>query len=282
MSERGRGSGPDERAAEGDDAEREHASEEYLPPPATARPIAPYDPYRPRTGDEARLPSPNVAADPFQPPRRSVSRGSRNDAFLPDDDPLSAEAWQLEMDDAILPGESDQTLPGVERSAPPAPRRTRRQSPSTRGREPAAGAGRSARRGRAAAAGTRPRVPRPAVTIGVPQAVSGSSLVADQTAMALLGLNLASFLVMALLLGVRMGGIPSPTVLHLDAAGNPDRWGTPSILWRLPLTAFFLTLMFLIVAWFLHPMDRFAARFALGAAVVAQVIAWVAVIQYLA
>ena len=32
----------------------------------------------------------------------------------------------------------------------------------------------------------------------------------------------------------------------------------------------FITIMFLIVAWFLHPIDRFAARFALGAAIVAQ------------
>jgi hypothetical protein len=43
-----------------------------------------------------------------------------------------------------------------------------------------------------------------------------------------------------------------------------------------------ITIMFLAVAWFLHPLDRFAARFALGAAVIAQVIAWVAVIQHLA
>jgi hypothetical protein len=40
--------------------------------------------------------------------------------------------------------------------------------------------------------------------------------------------------------------------------------------------------MALVIAWFLHPIDRFAARFALGAAVVAQLIAWVAVIQHVA
>jgi hypothetical protein len=45
--------------------------------------------------------------------------------------------------------------------------------------------------------------------------------------------------------------------------------------------SFFITLMFLGVAWFAHPIDRFAARFALGAALVAQLIAWVAVIQHL-
>jgi hypothetical protein len=116
----------------------------------------------------------------------------------------------------------------------------------------------------------------------MPQVVTGSSLVADQRALALIGINAASVLVMALLLAVRMGGIPAPTVIRLDAAGNPDLWGLPSVLWRLPAMSLFITVMFLVVAWFLHPIDRFAARFALGAAIVAQLVAWIAVIQHLA
>jgi hypothetical protein len=121
----------------------------------------------------------------------------------------------------------------------------------------------------------------PSVSIGVPQAFASSSLAADPTALLLLGINLVSLLIMALLLGVRLGGVPSPAVLHLDAAGNPDRWGPPGVLWRLPLMAFFISLMFGVVSWFLHPIDRFAARFALGAAIVAQLVTWVAVIQHL-
>jgi hypothetical protein len=105
-------------------------------------------------------------------------------------------------------------------------------------------------------------------------------LVADSTALALLGVNLVSVVLMSLLVGLRLGGLPSPTIFGLDAAGNPDRWGPPSLLWRLPLMSFFITLLFLAVAWFTHPIDRFAARFALGAALVAQLIAWVAVIQH--
>jgi hypothetical protein len=116
----------------------------------------------------------------------------------------------------------------------------------------------------------------------MPQVVSGSSLVADQTALALIGIGVASVVAMALLLAVRMGGIPSPVVIRLDAAGNPDLWGLPSVLWRLPIMSLFITIMFLIIAWFLHPIDRFAARFALGAAIVAQLVAWAAVIQHLA
>ncbi|MDF2761223.1 MAG: hypothetical protein K0S99_3858 [Thermomicrobiales bacterium] len=105
---------------------------------------------------------------------------------------------------------------------------------------------------------------------------------ADQKALALIGINAASVLAMALLLATRMGGIPFPTVIRLDAAGNPDLWGPPSVLWRLPAMSLFIAIMFLVVAWFVHPIDRFAARFALGAAIVAQLVAWAAVIQHVA
>ena len=216
------------------------------------------------------LPTRNVAADPFEPPVRP-SRAADDDPFLPADDPLSAEAWQLELDEAPL-GETTRrrcpssTLGRLRRRAARAANRPRREAaasphPGPGERHDAAG---PAPRARAAGA----LVPR--VTIAVPRVVTGSSLVADQTALALIGVNAASVLVMALLLAVRMGGIPSPVVIRLDAAGNPDLWGPPSVLWRLPVMSLFITIMFLVVAWFLHPIDRFAARFALGAAIVAQ------------
>jgi hypothetical protein len=233
------------------------------------------------TGDRPRVPTRNVAAEPFEPSFRT-SRAGDDDPFLPADDPLNAESWQLELDEAPLGEGAEATLSefGVDPSSPP--RRARRQPPSTRsGREPAPGGRRAARRSRSSAASARSRGARPAVTIAVPQVVAGSSLVTDQPALALTGINAASVLVMALLLAVRMGSIPSPAVIRLDAAGNPDLWGPPSVLWRLPAMSLFITIMFLVVAWFLHPIDRFAARFALGAAFVAQLVAWAAVIQYL-
>lgn len=115
----------------------------------------------------------------------------------------------------------------------------------------------------------------------MPQAVTGASLVADPTALLLIALNVVSIVLMALILGIRLGAMPNPMVLRLDAAGNPNRWGAPSTLWRLPLMSVFLTIMFLVVAWFLHPLDRFASRFALGAVLVAQLIAWGAILQHL-
>jgi hypothetical protein len=281
MSERGRG--PDERVRDGDDAVGEHDAEDFVPPPQPARRIAPYDPYQSRTGDVPPSSTRNVAAEPFQPPTRSRTRGRVNDPFLPDDDPLNAEAWQLDLDEAVIPDEGDEAIPSAhDLAAPVPPRRARRPPASTRDHATAATSERRTRRARAAASKASVSAPRPAITIGMPRAVSGSSLVADQLALALLGINVASVVVMALILGMRVGGIPSPTVLQLDAAGNPNLWGPPSVLWRLPLMAFFLTVMFLVVAWFLHPPDRFAARFALGAAAVAQAITWVAVIQHLA
>jgi hypothetical protein len=280
MSQHGRGSGPRDDDPDGEDTEQERVSGSFPLPPA-ARPIAPYDPYRPVTADRPRLPTRNVAADSMEPPVRP-SRVRDDDPFLPEDDPLSAEAWQLELDDAS-PGDDQTTLPEFDTGAAPPPRRARRQPPAVRsGREPAAGTRRTARRGRSSAASERGRGARPGVTIAVPRVVSGSSLVADQTALVLIGINAASVLAMALLLAVRMGGIPSPVVIRLDAAGNPDLWGLPSVLWRLPVMSLFITIMFLVIAWFLHPIDRFAARFALGAAIVAQLVAWAAVIQHLA
>jgi hypothetical protein len=228
------------------------------------------------------MPTRNVAADPFEPSLRS-SRAGDDDPFLPADDPLNADAWQLELDEGPLGDVDEAPLSEFDVDPSVPPRRARRQPPSMRsGREPAPGSRRPARRGRSSTASTRGRGARPAVTIAVPRVVAGSSLVTDQPALALIGINAASVLVMALLLAVRMGSIPSPVVTRLDAAGNPDLWGAPNVLWRLPAMSLFITIMFLVVAWFLHPIDRFAARFALGAAFVAQLVAWAALIQYLA
>ncbi len=282
MTERGRGSG-----LSGDDPDDEDAAEStadrYPVPPTASRPIAPYDPYRPPPGDAPRLSRRNVAAEDLEPTPRPSARITNSDPFLPDDDPLNADAWQLELDEIASSGDDPaETLPEFDLAAPP-PRRARRQPSSKRtGRESRAVPGSAPRRSRTPAAGARGRATRPAVSLGMPRVVAGSSLVTDQTVLALLGINAASILIMALLLGVRLGGLTSPLVLQLDAAGNPNLWGPPGILWRLPVMAFFITVMFLAVAWFLHPIDRFAARFALAAALVAQLVAWVAVIQHLA
>src|SRR5215216_2404067 len=108
MSQHGRGSGPRDDDPDGEDTEQERASVGSSLPPV-ARPIAPYDPYQPITGDRPRLPTRNIAAESFEPSVRR-SRATDDDPFLPADDPLSAEAWQLELDDAPLSGDDEATL----------------------------------------------------------------------------------------------------------------------------------------------------------------------------
>ena len=229
MSQHGRGSGPVTTIRRG--GNRKGAAAGRRPSAAPAPPIAPHNPYRPVTGDRPRPPMRNIAADPFKPSLRPP-HAADDDPFLPADDPLSAEAWQLELDEAP-PGEM-----------------TRRPCPSSTSRRLSRRACIAAIRCRREAAanphpgsGERPHVAVPVrqaarprrsscVTIAVPRVVAGSSPATDQTALALIGINAASVLVMALLLAMQMGGIPSPAVIRLDAAGNPALWGHPSALWR--------------------------------------------------
>jgi hypothetical protein len=254
MSQGDRDSGPREDDPDGQGTGREDSSASRTAPLTGARPIEPYDPYR----------------------RRSAS------PFLPDDDPLSSEAWQLEIDEiAAVPDDDTAPAPEVVPDTPAPARRPRRQPSPPRGTRDASPPAARGRRDRSSAAPARTRVSRPTVTVALPRVVAGASLVADQRALLLLGINAVSILLMALILGVRIGGVPSPAVLQLDAAGGPALWGPPSVLWRLPVMAFFITLMFLAVAWFLHPIDRIAARFALGSTILMQLVAWVAVIQHL-
>jgi hypothetical protein len=278
MSERGRGSGPHQDDPDGEDAAAERTRRDTPRPPTSARPILPYDPYRPMTGETSR----GVRRDADLASTGRSSRVGSSDPFLPDDDPLNAEAWQAEFDETVFVEDIDAPVSGVERAAPP--RRGRRRPPSSRGeREPTStsSARRPPRRARAGDSGERARSMPSIGTLAMPRVVTGSPLMADQAALLLIAVNGIGVVAMVLLLAVRMGGLPSPIVLRLDAAGNPALWGPPSVLWRLPLMAFFLTAMALVVAWFLHPIDRFAARFALGAAIAAQIIAWAAVFQHL-
>lgn len=273
MSQRGRGPGPEDDPG----TEEQDRPGDY----SFARPIQPYDPYR--KSEEPRRPSRNVAAD--SDALRGSSR-TRKSPFLDDDDPLNSAAWDLDEDVEVDVLEATFDEPydvdfAEPRPAPP-PRPRRRQ---VAGAGAAAGTGRrrsTRQRAGEPAVARSPRLPNMQVSIGAPRVVTDASLVADPAALLLLGVNLLSVLLMALLLGIRLGSLPPEVLLRLDAAGNPSLWGPPSVLWRLPLMSFFLTIMFLAVSWFLHPIDRFAARFALGAAIAAQLVAWVAVIQHLA
>ena len=174
-------------------------------------------------------------------------------------DPLDPDAWADDLGDLAPPGttaadwdEPDQVGPG------PAPHPRRRSV---------------ARRDRSAF----PALPN----LRLPAAFVGGDVAADRIALGLLAANLVGALLMALVLATASGRLPAVFVQHLDAAGIADQWGPPRILWRIPLIAFAVTAMNAALAWFLAPIDRFAGRFALAAALVVQLLAWIALFDYL-
>jgi hypothetical protein len=108
-----------------------------------------------------------------------------------------------------------------------------------------------------------------------------AELVNDPIALGLLAVSAFGLAVMAATMGSRLGSVPDTVVVHIDAAGTPDRWGPNTTLWRLPLMAAMVTLMNLVGAWFLARRDAFAGRFLVATALGVQIIAWVAVSRYL-
>ncbi len=179
------------------------------------------------------------------------------------DDPTDPAAW-AEATDAWA-AESNQgweeVAPTEALPAPPTQRRTRAPARPRRAARPT------------------PSVSLP--TVRLPAFVARSDLLADRTALGLLGAGLFSAAVMAALLNARLGGLPDSLVIHLDAAGQPDRWGEPRVLWRLPLLAVMTTLINLVVAWLVSPIDQFAGRFLLAATLVVHLIAWVGLFDFL-
>ena len=227
-----------------------------LPPAAASAPSGRVPPRRDPNADRSRLDEP---FDDLPPASATFGRRASRSAEPPTDldDPLSASAWDLTDDDW------DANPIEVEPEDEPVQPRPARRTRTTRTARPA----------RARSAPTLP-------SFQVPAFLSQAELTGDRISLGLLGLNILSVLLMALILASRLGGLPPTIVLHLDAAGLPDRWGPPRVLWRIPLLAAMTTLINLVLAWFLAPLDRFASRFLLAAAFVVQLLAWVAVFQF--
>jgi hypothetical protein len=122
----------------------------------------------------------------------------------------------------------------------------------------------------------RPRpAPRPP-SMTVPPAIGAAIAAQDRSVLGLLGVATGGILLMTLVLASRLGNLPDVLPIHLDASGTPDLWGTKTTLWRIPLAATMITLINTVTAWYLTPRDPFAARFLVGSALLAQVIAWIA------
>jgi hypothetical protein len=213
------------------------------------------DPFAEPAGEPRRTSNP--AAGPVatrgRPARESTARS------VPDD-PNDPAAWSAVTEEWAEPSGGEwEELPAAEPRRPAPSRRRARDTSRPRAR------------------------PRPAIALSaarLPSFAGRADLLGDQVSGILIGANLLSLLVMVIRLATQLSQLPASFVVHLDAAGFPDAWGTPDVLWRLPLIAGMSLLMNLVVAWFVAPIDRFAARFVLAAALGVQLIVWIAVLDF--
>ena len=124
---------------------------------------------------------------------------------------------------------------------------------------------------------TRPNLPN----ISLPPAVTQAPLANDTTSLALIGISLLSLALMAFALSSRLDAVSELVATHISASGVPEDVRSRDALWRIPLMATMLMLMNIVAAWSFSTIDRFAARFMLGAGLLVQFVAWVALVSHL-
>ena len=124
---------------------------------------------------------------------------------------------------------------------------------------------------------TMPNLSRPSL----PPAIARADLVNDAPALAIIGASLASLAAMAIVVANQAESLAPAFATHVSASGILENFKDDSALWNVPLMAAMFTLMNIVMAWFISPLDRFASRFVLVGALVAQLMAWVAIIRIL-
>jgi len=135
---------------------------------------------------------------------------------------------------------------------------------------------------RRTAQSARPGMPRPNIQRpALPAAITRADLANDATALAFIGLSCLSLLLMTIVVANRIGALNPVISTHISASGIPGGFASRTTIWHLPLLAAMLTLMNLVAAWFISPLDRFASRFLLAASVVVQFVVWVALLRIL-
>lgn len=138
------------------------------------------------------------------------------------------------------------------------------------------------RRRPAARSRPRPRPTLPAMPkISVPKAITDAELVNDIISLVLVAIAVLSAALMAIVVSNRLGHLPPVIPTHVSASGAGEALRGRNALWSVPLLAGALSLMNLAAAWFLARIDLFAARFLLGASLLVQFVAWIAILKYL-
>lgn len=124
---------------------------------------------------------------------------------------------------------------------------------------------------------TTPNLRKPSM----PQSVTGAALLNDIPSLAMIGAGILGAAIMAIVVSNRLDLLPLTIPTHVSASGVPENIEGRGALWSVPLLTAALSLMNIVTAWFLAKADMFAARFMLGAALLVQFVAWIAVIRYL-
>lgn len=105
--------------------------------------------------------------------------------------------------------------------------------------------------------------------------------ISDRPLTLLVGAALIGLLAMIATVWWGVGGLASPIPWHVNPSGNVDVWASNTALWRIPFGVFMSLVIGLAVGVFLWKRDRFAARFVIASLCLAQIIAWVAVVDQL-
>lgn len=122
---------------------------------------------------------------------------------------------------------------------------------------------------------------QPITRPSLPPAITQADLVNDAAALSIIGIGILSLAAMAIVVANNADSLAPAFATHVSASGVLEHFSPTNGLWRLPLLSTMLTLMNIAAAWFVSPLDRFASRFLLAAALVVQIVAWVALIRIL-
>lgn len=226
--------------------------------------VDPYDPYQPPPARQTQQPRERRGSDP--------SRGQYPDQRPPSSQPYRAPA-SSSRGTPPAPSDYDEfAMQPTRQSAASAPSTRQRYPPAPADFEPEGYAAPPARRRRTRsqdARRTRPgvSVPRPAIN--------------DGTVIGIATISLLSLVFMAATVAAGAGDLPEWFPIHLDASGDADSWGTSDVLWRIPFGVLMTVAMSVVIAVILWKRDRFAARMAMAGTALAQVLAWVALADFI-
>lgn len=127
----------------------------------------------------------------------------------------------------------------------------------------------------------RSREARQAPGFTVPPVIAEAPFVKDRLALGMFGVAAFSAILMLIVVMTRRDGLDSLIYTHVNANGEPANLQDASAIWNLPLIAGMVTLISVVLAWFLARWSQFLPRFLMGGAIGVQFVVWVAVIAYL-